>query len=83
MLGSTVGAIDNPYKWVNQQAQLYQLLTDTLKTKRNTIRKDIQKAAKDNSASLVQQIEAIFQDALNAISSFAEDYWDSSSRRLW
>ena len=78
LLGSTVGAIDNPDKWVNQQAQLYQQLTDTLKTKRQTLQKDIQKAAKDNSASLLQQIEAIFQDALNAIPSFAEDSWDSN-----
>ncbi|MBR8835179.1 MAG: 50S ribosome-binding GTPase [Stigonema ocellatum SAG 48.90 = DSM 106950] len=82
LLGSTVGVIDNPYKWVNQQAQLYQQLTDTLKTKRDTIRKDIQKAAKDNSASLLQYIEAIFQDALNAIPSFAEDHWDSNEMDL-
>ena len=78
LLGSTVGAIDNPYKWVTQQAQVYQQLTDTLLCKRETIQKQIKAAAKDNHESLQQQIEAIFQDALNAISSFAEDHWNSN-----
>ena len=78
LLGSTVGAIDNPYKWVTQQALLYQQLTDTLLCKRETIQKQIKAAAKDNHESLQQQIEAIFQDALNAISSFAEDHWNSN-----
>jgi len=78
LLGSTVGAIDQPYKWVNQQALVYEKLTDTLKNKHEDIKKDIQKAAKDAREYLRQQIERIFQDAINAIPSFAEDHWNSN-----
>ena len=77
LLGSTVGAIDNPYKWVNQQALVYEKLAETLKNKREGIQKDIQKAAKDAKDSLLQQIDSIFQDTINAIPSFAEDHWNS------
>ncbi|MEG4055016.1 MULTISPECIES: GTPase [unclassified Microcoleus] len=76
LLGSTVGAIDNPYKWVNQQALVYEKLTETLKNKREGIQKDIQKTAKDAKDSFLQQIEKIFQDAIEAVPSFAEDYWN-------
>ncbi|MEG4046079.1 GTPase [Microcoleus sp. Pol17_C1] len=75
-LGSTVGAIDNPYKWVNQQALVYEKLTETLKNEREGIQKDIRKAAKDAKDSLLQQIERIFQDAIEAVPSFAEDHWN-------
>ena len=77
LLGSTVGAIDHPYKWVTQQAQVYQQLTDNLKGNREEIRKKINTAQKDARESLQHQIEAIFQDAINAIPAFAEDHWDS------
>jgi GTP-binding protein EngB required for normal cell division len=76
LLGSTVGAIDNPYKWVNQQALVYEKLAQTLKNKREVIQNDIQKAAKDAKGSLLQQIERIFQEAREAIPSFAEDHWN-------
>jgi Skp family chaperone for outer membrane proteins len=78
LLGSTVGAIDRPYKWVTEQAQTYEQLTDTLKNKRETIQKSIKGASQDNRESLQQEIEAIFQDALNKIPSFAEDHWNSN-----
>lgn len=77
LLGSTVGAIDHPNKWVNQQALVYEKLTETLKNKRERIQKDIGKAAKDAKDSLVQQIDSIFQDTINAIPSFAEYHWNS------
>ena len=76
LLGSTVGAIDNPYKWVNQQALVYEKLTGTLKNKREGIQKDIRKTAKDAKDSLLQQIERIFQEAIEAVPSFAEDHWN-------
>jgi len=78
LLGSTVGAIDHPNKWVNQQALVYEKLTETLKNKREGIQKDIRKAAKDAKDSLLQQIDSIFQDTINAIPSFAEDHWNSN-----
>ncbi|HEY9297864.1 MAG TPA: GTPase [Phormidium sp.] len=76
LLGSTVGAIDNPYKWVNKQALVYGKLTETLKNEREGIQKDIRKAANDAKDSLLQQIERIFQDAIEAVPSFAEDHWN-------
>lgn len=78
LLGSTVGAIEHPDKWVTKQAESYRHLTDTLKNKRETIQKQIKAAAKDNQEYLKQQIDAIFQDAINAIPSFAEDHWNSN-----
>jgi|JFJP01.1.fsa_nt_gi GTPase len=76
LLGSTVGEIDKPYKWVNKQALVYEKLAQTLKNKREAIQNDIQKAAKDAKDSLLQQIESIFQDAIEAVPSFAEDHWN-------
>lgn len=82
LLGSTVGAIDHPYKWVSEQAQTYERLIETLKAKRETIQKQIKVAEQDNWESLLQQIEVIFQDAFNAIPSFAEDHWESNELGL-
>ncbi|MBD1934356.1 MULTISPECIES: GTPase [Cyanophyceae] len=82
LLGSTVGAIENPDKWVTQQAQVYQKLANTLKNKRETIRKNIEKAEKDSLESLHHQIEAVFEDAFNAISYFAEDQWNSNEEGM-
>ncbi len=76
LLGSTVGEIDKPYKWVNKQALVYEKLTETLKNERQGIQKDIRKAAKDAKDSLLQQIERIFQDAIETVPSFAEDHWN-------
>jgi uncharacterized membrane-anchored protein YhcB (DUF1043 family) len=77
-----VGAIDNPNKWVTKQAQVYQRLTETLKTKRQTLQKQIKTAKRDCLESLQQQIGAIFQETINAIPSFAEDYWESNENQM-
>ncbi|MBD2445815.1 50S ribosome-binding GTPase [Nostoc sp. FACHB-152] len=82
LLGSTVGSIDKPHQWVIQQEQVYQQLVTTLKDKYKTVRKDIQKAVRDNQQHLLQQIEAIFQDVSNSIPSFAEEFWDANDNRL-
>lgn len=82
LLGSTVGAIDLPDKWVTQQTQVYQQQTATLKNKQEIIRNKIQLASKDSQESLLQQIEGVFQEAVNAISSFAEDRWNSNEAGL-
>jgi chaperone protein DnaK len=78
LLGCTLGDIQIPCKWVNEQAQTYKKLTDTLKSKRDDIQNKIEKAANDAVSSLNFQIESIYQDATNEISSFAEDNWDFS-----
>ncbi len=77
LLGSTVGAINNPYQWVNQQTLIYEKLTDTLKNKREEISKNIRKSAEDAKEYLLQAINEIFQDTMNAIPFFAEDHWNS------
>ena len=82
LLGSTVSAIDKPNQWVTQQSQIYQQLTGTLKSKRETVRKDIRKATKDNREALLQKIEAIFQDVFNFIPDFAEEHWEANETKL-
>jgi uncharacterized tellurite resistance protein B-like protein/GTP-binding protein EngB required for normal cell division len=82
LLGSTVGSIDCPDKWLTQQTQIYQQLTNTLKLKNKTIQKDIEKARNDTLEALKQEIAKIFNDAFNAIPSFAEDNWDADENQM-
>jgi GTPase Era involved in 16S rRNA processing len=82
LLGSTVGAIDSSDKWVTQQTQAYQELIDRLKNEREIMQKKIKVAAKDSREYLLQQIKAVFQDAEDAIPSFAEDHWNSNESGL-
>lgn len=82
MLGSTVGAIEHPAKWVTQQTHIYQQLAASLKNKQETIKKQIQTAVKDNQESLLQQIEVVYQETINTISSFAEVNWNSNKVSL-
>jgi uncharacterized tellurite resistance protein B-like protein/GTP-binding protein EngB required for normal cell division len=82
LLGSTVSSIDCPDQWVTQQTQIYQQLTNTLKLKNQTIQKDIEKARQDTLEDLKQEIAKIFNDAFNAIPSFAEDNWDADENQM-
>ncbi len=82
LLGSTMSAIVLPEKWITQQTQVYQHYTATLKNKREIIQKQIKLAAKDSRESLLQEIEAVFQDTVNAIPSFAEANWNSNEISL-
>ncbi|WP_198287586.1 hypothetical protein [Rivularia sp. PCC 7116] len=82
LLGSTVGTIEKPDKWVTQQIQIYQQLIETLKNKQKTVKKDIDKAANHNRDYLVSEIQAIFQEASNAIPQFSRDNWDSDKNKL-
>lgn len=82
LLGSTVGDIENPCQWVKQQTQTYTNLTDLLKNKREIIQKDIKKAENDILEFLNYQVEAIFNDALNSIPSFAEEHWASNEAAM-
>ena len=81
-LGSTVGAIQQPDKWITEQKQAYQSFSNTLKSKQETIRDDIRKAQRDSGEYLEQQIKAIFQDILNAIPQFAENHWEANEHEL-
>ena len=82
LLGSTVGAIDKPNKWVTQQTQIYQELTETLKNKDKTIKRDISKAKNDNCDYLILGISTIFQEAVSEIPQFSKDNWNSDEMTL-
>jgi small GTP-binding protein len=82
LLGSTVGEIEEPAKWVTQQARKYKQLAATLETERETINKKLKKAAEDNRKSLLQKIETVYLQAKNAISPFAEDNYNSNKVSL-
>ena len=81
-LGSTVGAIQQPDKWITEQKQAYQSFSNTLKSKQETIRDDIRKAQRDSSEYLEQEIRATFQNLLNAIPQFAENHWEGNQHEL-
>lgn len=67
LLGSTVGDIDNPNKWVKQQTQIYELLTSTLNSKLQIIKDKTQKSKEDNSKYLKFQVNTIFVSLNNSI----------------
>ncbi len=82
LLGSTVGSIEKPNKWVTQQAQEYQKLIKTLKDKHKELRKQIKIVKKDSQELLQQKMKAAFQDALDIVPSFAEDNWNSDKAKI-
>ena len=81
-LGSTVGSIKKPDKWITEQKQAYKNFSNTLKCKQETIRDDIRKAQRDSCEYLEQQIKAIFQDVINTIPQFAESHWEAEEWKL-
>ncbi|MEB3827640.1 hypothetical protein [Phormidium sp. CCY1219] len=86
MLGSTVGAIEPAYQWAIDQTTDYQQLSKTLKRKHQELQQRIEKTAQEVKESLRVKIEAIFQDAVNAIPSFAKENWNSNEvamKRGW
>jgi len=82
LLGSTVGAIDAPYQWISEQFTLYNDLTTQIKEKCQELKQKIRKAELDGWKNLEQSIKAVFQDARDNISPFAEDYWDAKEDKL-
>jgi predicted GTPase/uncharacterized tellurite resistance protein B-like protein len=77
-LGSTIGSILKPDRWITEQKQLYQKSSNTLKSKQEKIRGDLRKAQKDSCEYLEQQIEAAFQDVIN----IAENHWEADEHEL-
>ena len=82
LLGSTVGVIEHPCQWLNQQIQVYQQLSATLKNQQQTLHHKILASGRDNLTSLQQQIAEIFQDLLNYLPEFAEDNWNFNEDNL-
>jgi len=86
LLASPSRDIESPYQWLTKQVEAYEKLTKTLKDKRSTIRQNITKAGNDAGYSLKNKLESIFQDAFNAVPSFADNHWNSSEdglNRAW
>ncbi|MDZ8024403.1 MAG: GTPase [Nostoc sp. DedQUE11] len=82
LLGSTVGAIEEPNKWVSEQLETYQNLTNHLKNMRDKFQEGIRKASRDNHEYLIQQIKTVFKDAFDTIQPFAEENWDADENQL-
>ncbi|GAB4530649.1 MAG: hypothetical protein Tsb0014_13530 [Pleurocapsa sp.] len=81
-LGSTVSSIRKPDEWITQQKQAYQNFSNTLKSKQEKIRKDINKAQRNSCEYLEQEIAAIFQEVINSIPKFAENNWEADEHEL-
>ncbi len=81
-LGSSVGAIEHPQRWITKQRKSYQDLSTTLKSKQQNVQRDIERAERDSTEYLQQQIEAVFQELINAIPNFAEEHWEDDENQL-
>ncbi len=82
LLGSTVGSIDTPHRWIAQQAIAYNDLATQLQVKRQDLKQQIDTAQKDNWERLKQQIKEIFQTAFDQITPFAENHWDANENQM-
>ncbi len=82
LLGSTVSTIDKPNKWVSEQIQVYQNLTNNLKDMRDKFKKDIAKATRNNHEYLFQQIRTTFKQVFDTIQPFSEENWDADETQL-
>jgi hypothetical protein len=76
LLGSTVGTVEKPQKWLTKEAQTYQKLLESLREKRRTVLGKVKLAEQDALLGLENQIGEIFQEVSNnAVTSFARDNW--------
>lgn len=82
LLGSTVFAIDEPNKWIKEEAQIYEELKEKLKNQRNILQKKIKTAKDDHFQRLKSQIENIFLSVSNSIPTFAEENWNQDENIL-
>ena len=82
LLGSTGGAIHSSYQWINEQIKIYEQLIQTLKNKREEIKRKIKKAEDDIYRSLKSDIDSIFVSASSSIPLFAEKHWKDNQESL-
>ncbi len=82
LLGSTVGEVNKPYKWISARVSEYQELAERLKVKRQELNMQLQEAEEDIINDLSQQIYMVFQDAWDMIEYFAEDYWQANESQM-
>jgi uncharacterized tellurite resistance protein B-like protein/tRNA U34 5-carboxymethylaminomethyl modifying GTPase MnmE/TrmE len=83
LLGSTVGTLEKPYKWVNKEMRTYQNLLESLKKKRDSVLKKVESAKHAALLSLGNEIRKVFQDVSNnAVTSFARDNWKADQSMM-
>lgn len=82
LLGSTVGSIDTPHKWITQQAVAYNTLAMQLQEKRQNINQQLKGAEKDHRNELQQKIREIFQTAFDQVTPFAEKHWETNEHQM-
>jgi len=82
LLGSTCGAIEEPNKWVTEQIQAYENLTENLINMHDKFQEEIKKAYENNHEYLMQQIQKVFNDAFDTIQPFAEENWNQDENQL-
>ena len=82
LLGSTVGSINTPHKWIAQQAVAYNTLATQLQEERRNISQQLKRAEKDHRNELQQKIREIFQTAFNQVTPFAEEYWEANEYQM-
>jgi GTP-binding protein EngB required for normal cell division len=86
LLGSTVGSIESPQKWMLEQSTLYQVMSQRLVEKKANLQNTLQQARKDTAVTLQQLVKAIFQDVVASVPRFAEENWEtdeSDLKRQW
>lgn len=82
LLGSTVGAIDSPHRWICEQFILYNNLVIQLKKKSEDLNQKTQRAELDAWNRLDQAIKEVFQNTRDSVPSFSEAHWDAKEDKL-
>lgn len=82
LLGSTVGSIDTPHRWISSQTTAYKDLAAQLQVKRQTLKQQIHTAEQDSWKQLQQQIKEVFQSAFDHITPFAESHWEANENQM-
>ncbi|MEA5489348.1 MULTISPECIES: GTPase [Pseudanabaena] len=78
LLGSTVGTVEKPHKWLTKEVQKYQEMLESLRINRRKVLGKVKLAEQDALLGLENQIGEVFQDVSNnAVTSFAKDNWKS------
>lgn len=83
LLGSTVGTVEKPYKWLTKESQTYQKLLENLREKRRTVLGKVKSEEQHALLDLENQIGEVFQDVSNnAVTSFARDNWKADQSAM-
>ena len=82
ILGSTVGKIEQPNKWVRNQKKGYVELKNKLESKKNEFNQQIKNAKEDSHNLLINEIEKVYKEVIDLVGSFAEENWDADEATM-